>query len=152
MLCSASKKGLILGESPDLEEFHAAHAPMKDNVHIGSNIAILGSYGDIVVLVPGYLQICHCRHNMSTKGLGPPAPQGSLVGDERGRNLWTVDATLGRERGERDRNMRPGWIMSWVAPGSLGVSPSRVLTAKTGCLTLHYIEPSLAHVALLLFP
>ena len=88
-----------MGESPDLEEFHAAHAPMKDNVRIGSNIAILGSYGDIVVAVPGYLRICQCRHNMSTKGLGPPAPQGSLVGDERGRNLWTVDATLGGERG-----------------------------------------------------
>ena len=57
-------------------------------------------------------------------------PQGFLVGDERGRDLWTVDATLGREEGERDRNMRPGWIMS-CRPWESGVSPSKVLTART---------------------
>ena len=127
------KGDIILAESPDLKEFDARHAWVKDIVHIESNIAVLGSYGDIVVLVSGYLRICHCRHNMS-KGLGPPPPRGPWLAMREAATCgqWTP------RWGERDRNMRRAGL-SAAAHGSLRVSPSRVLTAKTGRLTLHCI-------------
>ena len=139
------KKGyLILAESPYLGEFHAPHAWVKDNVHIESNIAILGSYGDIVVLVSSYLRICHCRHNMSERAqLSPHRPPTGV----RWEGPQPVDSGqhAGLAGGERDRNMRTGCD---YYHGSLGVSPHQGCwqprrQGVSHCIASH---PALAHV------
>ena len=71
---------------------------------------------------PGYLRICHCRHNMSGACAG--SPPGAL----RGRNLWTVELLLGKSwrEGVPVRGIRAGEGPKYAAgvdyePPAMGV-------------------------------
>ena len=71
---------------------------------------------------PGYLRICHCRHNMSGACAG--SPPGAL----RGRNLWTVELLLGKtwREGVPVRGIRAGEGPKYAAgvdyePPAMGV-------------------------------